>query len=89
MAELLPPGTVLAIPSTPGPAPFKNTPGDQLNAFREKAMRLTCIAGNAGLPQISIPLAEIDGCPLGLSLVGAPGTDMDLLLAAEAVWAAR
>ena len=42
-------------------------------------MCLLCIAGLAGLPQISLPLATIDGLPLGLSLVGPPGADRQLL----------
>jgi len=89
MAKLLTPGTVLAIPSAPDAAPFRNTPAADLNDFRERAMRLTCIAGNAGLPQISLPLGSVSGCPIGLSLIGAPGSDLDLMLAAEATWAAR
>jgi len=89
MAELLTPGTVLAIPSAPDAAPIRNTPAAELNDFRERAMRLTCIAGNAGLPQISMPLGSVSGCPIGLSLIGAPGSDLDLTLAAEAISAAR
>ncbi len=42
-------------------------------------MHLLCIAGLGGLAQISLPLAEIDGLPLGLSLVGPRGTDLQLL----------
>jgi amidase len=42
-------------------------------------MRLTCIAGLAGLPQISIPVGTVAGCPAGLSFVGWPGADEVLL----------
>jgi amidase len=42
-------------------------------------MHLLCIAGLGGLAQINLPLAEIDGLPLGLSLVGPRGSDMQLL----------
>jgi amidase len=38
-----------------------------------------CIAGLARLPQISLPLATLDGCPLGLSLIAARGNDTLLL----------
>lgn len=89
MAELLPARTILVIPSTPDAAPFKNMPAEALNDFRERTMRLTCIAGNAGLPQLSLPLGTVSGCPIGLSLIGAPGSDLDLLAAGEAIWAAR
>ena len=38
-----------------------------------------CIAGLAQLPQISLPLATLDGCPLELSLIAARGNDTLLL----------
>lgn len=46
-------------------------------------MHLLCIAGLDGLPQVSLPLAEPDGLPLGLSLVGARGSDLRLLALAR------
>jgi amidase len=36
---------------------------------------LTCIAGTSGRPQITPPLAEVDGLPIGLALLGARGAD--------------
>ena len=73
-------GDVLCLPSSPRVAPLKNTPTNDIEIrFRHQAMCLLCIAGLAGLPQISLPLANIDGLPLGLSLVGPPGTDNHLL----------
>ena len=43
--------------------------------------RCPCCAspGLARLPQVSLPLATLDGCPLGLSLVAARGNDTMLL----------
>jgi amidase len=32
-----------------------------------------------GLPQVSLPLASVDGRPLGLSLIGPPHADLALL----------
>lgn len=73
-------GDVLCLPSSPRVAPLKNTPANDMEIrFRHQAMCLLCIAGLAGLPQISLPLANIDGLPLGLSLVGPPGADSQLL----------
>jgi amidase len=40
---------------------------------------LSCIAGLAGAPQITLPVAQFEGCPVGLSLMAAPGKDMNLL----------
>ena len=56
---------------------------DELDDFRARAMALLCTAGLAGLPQITLPLAKLENCPLGLSLVGRRGSDMELLTLAE------
>jgi len=42
-------------------------------------MRLTCIAGLSGLPQVSLPIGSVAGCPVGLSFVGWAGGDEALL----------
>ena len=47
--------------------------------FRARALALLCPAGLARLPQVSLPLAQLDGCPLGLSIVAARGADAALL----------
>lgn len=49
---------VLAVPSAPGPAPLLNTPQQDLNAFRQRLISLTCIAGLCGLPQVLQPSAR-------------------------------
>ena len=61
-------GDILCLPTSPRPAPLKNTPVDDIEIrYRHQAMHLLCIASLGGLAQISLPLAEIDGLPLGLS----------------------
>ena len=66
--------------------PLKDALSDDLEVrFRQQAMNLLCIAGLAGLPQVSLPLATLDGLPLGLSLVGRRGADRRLLALAEAL----
>jgi amidase len=42
-------------------------------------MCLLCISGLGGLPQISLPMGELDGLPLGLSIVARRGGDLMLL----------
>jgi amidase len=79
MAEMLGGGTVLALPSAPGIALLRNSPPKLLDDLRARALPILCIAGLARLPQVSLPLAEVDGCPLGLSLIAAPGNDTLLL----------
>jgi amidase len=83
--ELLAGNAVLALPTVPSIAPLRNTPLAELDAFRGRAMGLLCIAGLARLPQISLPLGRLDGCPLGLSLIAARGGDMMLLALAKAL----
>lgn len=72
-------GRFLLIPTIPAGAPLLTASGLELAAFRERLMGLTALAGLAGLPQIQLPVLELEGVPLGLSLVGARGTDMQLL----------
>ena len=78
--DLLAEDEVLCLPSSPRAAPRKNTPTDDLEVrFRHQAMCLLCISGLGGLPQVSLPLATLDGLPLGLSLVARRGADEMLL----------
>jgi amidase len=82
--ELIGPDDVLCLPTSPRVAPLRQTPVDDIEVrYRHQAMHLLCIAGLGGLPQISLPLAELDGLPLGLSLVGARGSDLRLLALAR------
>jgi len=77
--RLAKPGTVLALPTTPGIAPRTDVPVDALEPFRANVMRLTCIAGLSGLPQVTIPIGAVSGCPVGLSFIGWAGGDETLL----------
>jgi amidase len=79
LRELIQPGTVLALPTTPTIAPRINAPAEELEPFRVRVMRLTCIAGVSGLPQVTIPIGHVAGCPVGLSFIGWPGGDEALL----------
>lgn len=81
VAQLSQPPTVLILPAAAGTAtPIAVTdeaidPGE----IRTATLRLTSLAGVAGLPAVSLPLAAVDGRPLGVCLIGAPGTDRTLL----------
>jgi amidase len=77
--SLVTPGTVVALPSAPGIAPLIDTPAEAIDDFRTRVMRLTCTAGIGGLPQVSIPVGTVDGCPAGLSFIGWAGGDEALL----------
>jgi amidase len=79
---------VICLPTSPRAAPLRNTPTDTVEVeYRNQAMCLLCIAGLCGLPQISLPVAKIDGLPLGLSLIGARNSDRALIALARRVMA--
>jgi len=79
MAALLAGEKVLLVPSAPGVAPPQNSPARILDDLRARALAILSIAGLARLPQVSVPLASLEGCPLGLSLIAARGRDTMLL----------
>ncbi|MBP3038560.1 amidase [Bacillaceae bacterium Marseille-Q3522] len=79
LSGLLSTNSLLIIPTAPGAAPLKNLPAGQLEETRAKTMQLTCIAGLSGFPQITLPLFEIDGKPLGLSFIAGRHQDKRLL----------
>ena len=83
MDELLRGNAVLALPSAPGIALLRNSPPEVVDGLRSRALPMLCIAGLARLPQVSLPLATLDGCPLGLSLIAARGNDTLLLALAK------
>lgn len=85
MRELLPAGTVLVAPSAPGIAPLRQASLAELEERRAKAFLINVPTGLPGLPQVSLPLARLDGCPLGVSLIAAPGGDEMLLRFARQV----
>jgi amidase len=67
------------LPAAPCIAPRIDTDPEAQESYRVRVMRLTCIAGLGGLPQISIPIGVVHGCPVGLSFIGWPGGDEALL----------
>lgn len=67
-------------------APFARDAGpDMHESFRPAAMKLLCIAGLAGLPQVTLPAGSIDGAPYGVSLIGPRGSDLSLMKLAVAM----
>lgn len=78
---------VLLLPTTGSPAP--STADDPESVHLAALLRttglLTTVAGVAGLPAVTVPVKTSDGFPVGLSLVGPPGRDRDLLALAEQV----
>jgi amidase len=80
------PRDLLCLPTAPTVAPVKGTAShDRQGNYYSRALSLTSIAGVGRLPQISLPLADVSGVPIGLSLIAARGEDMWLLQAAQAI----
>jgi amidase len=85
LAWLVPPGTILCLPTTPFPAPRR---GLSLATLEPLRARITCLAAHGGLtgvPQVSLPGTVVDGLPVGLSIVGPPGSDAALVAVAKAM----
>lgn len=78
-------GAVLAFPTSPEPAPKLDAPRENQQRVRERTMNVTAIAGLAGLPEVTLPVAKSDGAPIGLSLVAAHGRDRALLALAASL----
>lgn len=74
---------VLLLPTMPDIAPLRSAPETALEDYRNRAIRLLCVAGLARTPQLSLPLAGRDGAPMGLSLLGPRGSDRALVALAE------
>lgn len=89
MAYLLPPGTILCLPTTPFPAPKKELPLPILGPLRDRISCLCSHGGLTGVPQVSIPGTTPDGLPIGLSIVGARGSDATLIAVARALEATQ
>lgn len=79
MNAMLADDAILVLPTVPGIAPLRATPDAMLDVFRARAIEMLCVAGHAGTPQLSMPVAKLDDCPIGLSIMAARDCDEDLL----------
>ena len=70
---------VAVLPSAASLAPRRDADPAVVDAVRLRTMAITCIAGLAGLPQVSLPLTLQDGTVLGVSLLGPAGSDRALI----------
>ena len=76
---------VLCLPTAPILPILRDARLFEMREAVNRIIHLTCIAGLAGLPQISLPLAQHEGIPVGLSLLGWRGSDTALLALAQAI----
>ncbi|MDB5543397.1 MAG: amidase family protein, partial [Hyphomicrobiales bacterium] len=71
--------TVAVMPSAASFAPLRNADPAEVDVVRLRTMAMTCVAGIAGLPQVSMPFKSADGTPIGISLMGPVGSDAALI----------
>ena len=83
--DLLGKDRVICLPTSPSIALPRNLADDQLGQFRMDALSLLCVAGLAGLPQVSLPLGCHQSCPFGISLIGPRNSDSGLLALAASI----
>ncbi len=81
MRAFLRPNDMLCIPTAPSIAPLKGALGNDRTegSYYPRALSLTSIAGIGRLPQVTLPLSDVKGAPIGLSLLASRGQDAFLL----------
>ena len=72
-------GGFLCFPTSPVVAPLRGQPLSGKRASQGRIIHLTCMGGTTGRPQLSMPLAEADGLPVGLSIMANRGDDEALI----------
>lgn len=79
---------VAVLPSAATAAPRRDDDPATVDAIRMRTQALTCIAGIAGLPQVSVPWPVAGDAPIGVSLLGPAGSDRALVALAARLHAA-
>ncbi|MBA3449379.1 MAG: amidase [Pseudaminobacter sp.] len=79
LADLLGDDGFLVLPTVPGAAPLKASSPEDLLAYRERALKLLCVSGLSGFPQITLPIGTVNDAPFGISLLGPAGSDLALI----------
>jgi amidase len=87
LQALLADGALILLPTAPSIAPPLEMSEAEGQRFRDRTLSLTCIAGLARLPQVTIPAGWVEACPVALSLIGSRGADGRLVAAAQ--WLGR
>lgn len=79
------PGDLFCFPTTPSPAPLKASVNsrEQAHNFYDRTMAVTSFAGVGRLPEVSIPVATVNGLPVGVSFAAKHYEDEFLLEAAR------
>lgn len=79
LCEALGPDEAWLLPAAPCVALPLDASAEMRGTFYQHALAIGALAGHAGLPQVVLPLAEVEGLPVGVSFISAPGNDERLL----------
>jgi amidase len=90
LENFLGPHDLICFPTVPVPARLKGGvkaegPLKLKSNYYQRTLSVTAVAGIGRLPEVSLPLAEVDGVPVGLSLAAAHGRDAYLLAVVQLV----
>ena len=83
VSGLLSDDAFICLPTAVGPAPLLGGGQQERAALQGRNSQLTTTAGNSGSPQINLPVGEVHGAPVGLSLIGPRGADEALIALAR------
>ena len=89
MDEVFAGGGFVCLPTAVVPAPLRGLPTSAKVDVQTRLSRLTCIAGTTRRPQLSLPLGEVNGLPVGISIMGDHGSDEELIGFAQRIEAAQ
>ena len=78
LAAVLQPGDVVLVPVA-GRPPRRDGSEAEFADARRVAASLSVVSSLAGLPTVVIPAVVVEGVPVGLGLLGPPGSDGLLL----------
>ncbi len=79
LQDLVGEGGVLVQPAAVSGAPPYDLDDADKDELRRRTLLLTAFASSAGAPVVVVPAARVAGLPVGLALVGAPGSDESLI----------
>ena len=84
--QLLDNDTVMLMPTSASVAPLRSAPLAEINRVRAQSSGLLCVSPLSGIPQVTMPIMEIDEVPFGLSLLGKQGSDLALVNLAASLY---